>query len=98
MGGSMGMWEVVVNPRDTKLWRGLLPKVEDASFAADALSGRIKFMECVDDALAVGHCIGNSATGEIMEAQQPTEQGNSGITRHHQLAKPTLTTGGLWSR
>ena len=22
----MGMWEVVVNPRDTKLWRGLLPK------------------------------------------------------------------------
>ena len=36
------------------------------SFAADMLSGRVKFRECVHDGRVVGHCIGNAATGEIL--------------------------------
>ena len=54
---------------------------EDASFAADALSGRIKFMECVDDALVVGHCIGNSATGEIMRLSVEPSYRRKGVAR-----------------
>ena len=57
--------------RPTQLTESMIQELrgatgKDASFAANVLSGRIKFMECVDDALVVGHCIGNSATGEII--------------------------------
>jgi ribosomal protein S18 acetylase RimI-like enzyme len=54
---------------------------KDASFAANVLSGRIKFMECVDDALVVGHCIGNSATGEIIGLSVEPSYRRKGVAR-----------------
>jgi ribosomal protein S18 acetylase RimI-like enzyme len=39
---------------------------KDLPFAADVLSGRVKFRECLHDGRVVGHCIGNSATGEVL--------------------------------
>jgi hypothetical protein len=39
---------------------------KDQPFAADVLSGRIKFRECVHEGRVVGHCIGSSVTGEIL--------------------------------
>jgi ribosomal protein S18 acetylase RimI-like enzyme len=38
-------------------------------------------MECVDDALVVGHCIGNSATGEIMGLSVEPSYRRKGVAR-----------------
>jgi ribosomal protein S18 acetylase RimI-like enzyme len=39
---------------------------QDWVFANDMLGGRVKFGECVHDGGLVGHCVGNSATGEVL--------------------------------
>jgi len=57
--------------RLTELTESQIGKLRSATgkelpFAADVLSGRVKFWECVHDGRVVGHCIGNSSTGEIL--------------------------------
>jgi ribosomal protein S18 acetylase RimI-like enzyme len=54
---------------------------KDLPFAADVLSGRVKFRECVHDARVVGHCIGNSATGEIIGLSVEHSYRRQGIAR-----------------
>jgi ribosomal protein S18 acetylase RimI-like enzyme len=54
---------------------------ENASFAADMLSGRVKFRECVHDGQVVGHCIGNAATGEILGLSVDHNYRRQGIAR-----------------
>jgi hypothetical protein len=39
---------------------------KDQPIATDVLNGRVKFGECVHDGRVVGHCLGNSVTGEIL--------------------------------
>ena len=72
--------------RPTQLTESMIQELrgatgKDASFAANVLSGRIKFMECVDDALVVGHCIGNSATGEIIGLSVEPSYRRKGVAR-----------------
>jgi ribosomal protein S18 acetylase RimI-like enzyme len=64
---------------DTRHLRALA--TENASFAADMLSGRVKFRECVHDARVVGHCIGNAATGEILGLSVDHSYRRQGIAR-----------------
>jgi ribosomal protein S18 acetylase RimI-like enzyme len=45
------------------------------------LSGRLKFRECVHDGRLVGHCIGNSATGEILGLAVDHRYRRQGIAR-----------------
>ena len=54
---------------------------EDLPFAADVLAGRVKFRECVHDGRVVGHCIGNSATGEILGLSVDHGYRRQGIAR-----------------
>jgi ribosomal protein S18 acetylase RimI-like enzyme len=54
---------------------------KDIRFAADVLSGRVKFRECVHDGRVVGHCIGNSATGEILGLSVDHDHRRRGIAR-----------------
>ena len=54
---------------------------KDAAFAADVLGGRVKFLECVDDTLVVGHCIGNSTTGEIIALSVEPSHRRKGVAR-----------------
>jgi ribosomal protein S18 acetylase RimI-like enzyme len=54
---------------------------KDQPFAADVLSGRVKFRECVHDGRVVGHCIGNSATGEILGLSVDHSYRRQGIAR-----------------
>ena len=54
---------------------------KNASFAADVLSGRVKFRECLYDGRVVGHCIGNSATGEILGLSVHHSYRRKGIAR-----------------
>ena len=54
---------------------------KDQPFAADVLSGRVKFRECVHDGRVVGHCIGNSATGEIIGLSVDQSYRRQGIAR-----------------
>jgi ribosomal protein S18 acetylase RimI-like enzyme len=54
---------------------------KDSAFAADVLSGRVKFRECVHDSRVVGHCIGNSATGEIIGLSVEQSYRRQGIAR-----------------
>jgi ribosomal protein S18 acetylase RimI-like enzyme len=72
--------------RTTQLTESMMQKLrgatgKDASFAADVLGGRIKFMECIDDALVVGHCIGNCATGEIIGLSVEPSHRRKGVAR-----------------
>lgn len=53
----------------------------DQPFAADVLSGRVKFRECVHDGQVVGHCIGNSASGEILGLSVDLSYRRHGIAR-----------------
>jgi ribosomal protein S18 acetylase RimI-like enzyme len=50
-------------------------------FAADVLSGRVKFRECVHDGRVIGHCIGNAATGEILGLSVDHAYRRQGIAR-----------------
>jgi ribosomal protein S18 acetylase RimI-like enzyme len=54
---------------------------ENASFAADMSSGRVKFRECVHDGRVVGHCIGNAVTGEILGLSVDHSYRRQGIAR-----------------
>jgi ribosomal protein S18 acetylase RimI-like enzyme len=54
---------------------------KDLAFAADVLSGRVKFRECLHDGRVVGHCIGNSATGEILGLSVDHSYRRHGIAR-----------------
>ena len=72
--------------RPTQLTESMIQELcaaagKDASFAADVISGRVKFMECVDDTLVVGHCIGNSATGEIIGLSVEPNYRRKGVAR-----------------
>jgi ribosomal protein S18 acetylase RimI-like enzyme len=72
--------------RPTKLTDSMVQELraatgKDASFAADVLGGRVKFLECVDDALIVGHCIGNAATGEIIALSVEPSYRRKGVAR-----------------
>jgi|HubBroStandDraft_1064217.scaffolds.fasta_scaffold03338_4 ribosomal protein S18 acetylase RimI-like enzyme len=54
---------------------------KDQPFAADVLSGRIKFRECAHKGGVVGHCIGNSVTGEILGLSVDHSYRRQGIAR-----------------
>jgi ribosomal protein S18 acetylase RimI-like enzyme len=54
---------------------------KDLPFADDVLSGRVKFSECVHDGRLVGHCAGNSATGEILSLSVAHGYRRQGIAR-----------------
>jgi ribosomal protein S18 acetylase RimI-like enzyme len=54
---------------------------KDQPFAADVLSGRIKFRECVREGRVVGHCIGSSVTGEILQLSVDLSYRRLGIAR-----------------
>jgi GNAT superfamily N-acetyltransferase len=54
---------------------------KDLPFATDVLSGRVKFRECVNDGRLVGHCVGNSATGEILSLSVDQSYRRRGIAR-----------------
>jgi ribosomal protein S18 acetylase RimI-like enzyme len=51
------------------------------AFAADVLSGRVIFRECIHDGRVVGHCIGNSSTGEIIGLSVDHRYRRRGIAR-----------------
>lgn len=53
----------------------------DRPFAADVLSGQVKFWECMHEGRVVGHCIGNSATGEILGLSVDHNYRRQGIAR-----------------
>jgi ribosomal protein S18 acetylase RimI-like enzyme len=53
----------------------------DRAFADDMLSGRVKCRECVHDGRVVGHCVGNSATGEILSLSVNDSYRRRGIAR-----------------
>jgi ribosomal protein S18 acetylase RimI-like enzyme len=40
---------------------------KDLAFATDVMSGRVKIQESVHEGRVVGDCVGNSATGEILD-------------------------------
>jgi ribosomal protein S18 acetylase RimI-like enzyme len=61
--------------------RKLQAATSEDSFAADVLSGRVKFRECVDDGRVAGHCIGNSRTGEIIGLSVDHDHRRQGIAR-----------------
>jgi ribosomal protein S18 acetylase RimI-like enzyme len=71
--------------RATKLPDADIRKLQAATakepFAADVLSGRVKFRECVRDGRVVGHCIGNSRTGEILGLSVDPDHRRQGIAR-----------------
>jgi len=71
--------------RATKLPDADVRKLQAAAasepFAADVLSGRVKFRECVHDGRVVGHCIGNSRTGEILGLSVDSDHRRQGIAR-----------------
>jgi ribosomal protein S18 acetylase RimI-like enzyme len=54
---------------------------KDLPFAAHVLTGRIKLRECVHDGRVVGHCVGNSATGEILGLSVDHSYRRQGIAR-----------------
>jgi ribosomal protein S18 acetylase RimI-like enzyme len=54
---------------------------KDAPFAADVLSGRVKFRECVHNGRVVGHCIGNSSSGEIIGLSVDHSYRRQGVAR-----------------
>jgi GNAT superfamily N-acetyltransferase len=47
--------------------------------AADFLNGRIRSWECIHDSKVVGHCIGDSATGEILGLSVTRDYEGQGI-------------------
>ena len=71
--------------RATKLPDADVRKLQAAAasepFAADVLSGRVKFQECVHDGRVVGHCIGSSRTGEILGLSVDHDHRRQGIAR-----------------
>jgi ribosomal protein S18 acetylase RimI-like enzyme len=72
--------------RPTELTEAQIEKLRSATgkdlpFAADVLSGRVKFRECIHDGRVVGHCIGNSATGEILGLSVDHSYRRQGIAR-----------------
>jgi len=71
--------------RQTKLTDADIRKLQAAAakepFAADVLSGRVKFRECVHHGRVVGHCIGNSTTGEILGLSVDHSYRRQGIAR-----------------
>jgi ATP-dependent Clp protease adapter protein ClpS/GNAT superfamily N-acetyltransferase len=54
---------------------------KDLPFATEVLSGRVKFRECVHDGQLAGHCVGNSATGEILSLSVAHSYRRQGIAR-----------------
>jgi len=54
---------------------------KDQPFAADVLSGRVIFREGIHDGKVVGHCIGNSRTGEIIGLSVDHRHRRQGIAR-----------------
>jgi ribosomal protein S18 acetylase RimI-like enzyme len=69
--------------RQTTLTDADIRKLQAAAakepFAADVLSGRVQFRECVHDGRVVGHCIGNSRTGEILGLSVDHDHRRQGI-------------------
>ena len=78
--GQGGRWSTALimdlEFRQTKLTDADIRKLQAAAasepFAADVLSGWVKFRECVHDGRVVGHCIGNSRTGGYLASRSIT--------------------------
>lgn len=70
---------MILSDADIQRLRAAAGKAQ--AFAADVLSGRVIFRECIHDGRVVGHCIGNSSTGEIIGLSVDHRYRRRGIAR-----------------